>query len=129
MDCKKGDINNQGKEEDRIMLHEDGTYCYPCETAKYEIMEFGSVMPQVETGMVISQVTGIEEYDPVIHKYIGCGQPKGEFQYSYIHRVRVHPIGYNYDNYDPQLNQGLNGIDYYIIDEILETKENPNSIM
>lgn len=127
MNIKKGDINNQGNPKDRIILNNDGDYCYPCEQAKYEVVEIGTIIPTLETGMVISQITGTEAYDPVIHRYIGCGND--EFEFPYIHRVRVHPIGYNYDNYHPQMSQGLNGIDYYAIDEIIETRENPNSTL
>lgn len=125
----KGNIHNQGKEENRITISEDGDYCYPCSKATYSIIEFGSVDPQLETGMIISTITSEKiEYDTGINRYIGCGLPKGEFQYPYIYRCRVHPIGYNYDNYHEEI-EDLNGIDYYAIDEILEKVENPNSTL
>ena len=125
----KGNINNQGKVEDRITISKDGDYCYPCMKAKYDILEFGSVHPNLETGMIVSTITNNEiEYDCGVNRYIGCGMPKGNFEYPYIYRVRVHPIGYNYDHYDPQIAD-LNGIDYYAIDEVLEKMENPKSTL
>ena len=125
----KGNINNQGKKEDRIIISKDGDYCYPCSKAIYEIMEFGSVAPTLEKGMIISTITNENiEYDTGINRYIGCGLPKGNFEYPYNYRVRVHPIGYNYDGYHEEI-EDLNGIDYYVIDEIPERVENPNSTL
>lgn len=125
----KGNINNQGNKEDRIILSEEGDYCYPCSKATYSILEFGSVAPNLKQGMIISTITDETiEYDTGINRYIGCGLPKGKFQYPYNYRVRVHPIGYNYDGYHEEIKE-LNGIDFYAIDEILEKEENPNSTM
>lgn len=119
MDFQKGNINNQGKEEDRIQLSEDGDYCYPYSKAIYIILEFGSVDGNLKQGNIISTITSKNiEYDTGVNRYIGCGLPKGEFKYPYHYRCRVHPIGYNYDSYHPQIDD-LNGIDYYVIDEII----------
>ena len=123
----KGNINNQGNKEDRITISKDGDYCYPYSKATYSIMEFGSVEPNLQEGMIISTITSNNiEYDTGVNRYIGCGLPKGQFQYPYTYRVRVHPIGYNYDGYHEEI-EDLNGIDYYAIDEILEKIENESS--
>ena len=53
----KGNINNQGNKEDRILLSEEGDYCYPCSKATYSILEFGSVAPNLKQGMIISTIT------------------------------------------------------------------------
>ena len=123
----KGDINNQGKKEDRIILSEDGDYCYPYQKAIFTIMEFGSINPNLQQGNIISTITGEVEYDTGINRFIGCGLPKGEFEYPYHYRVRVHPIDYNYDQYLAEAEDGFFGFDYYAIDEILEKVENPKS--
>lgn len=128
MDFNKGDINNQGKEEDRITISKDGDYLYPYSKAIYEIMEFGSVHPQLQEGMLISTATGEMEYDSGIHRFIGHGQPKGNFEFPYNYRARVHPVGYNYDGYEEGIPIA-HGFDYYMIDEILERVENPNSTL
>ena len=129
MDFFKGDIKHQGKEEDRIVISNDGDYCYPYSKAKYEIMEFGSVHPNLEQGMIISTATGEIEYDIGINRFIGCGQPKGNFEYPYIYRCRVHPIGYNYDQYIEGATEGFHGFDFYAIDEVLNKEDNPNSTL
>lgn len=121
----KGDINNQGKKEDRIIISKDGDYLYPNSKAIYTIMEFGSMHPQLQNGMIISTATGTSEYDSGTHCFIGCGMPKGNFEYPYHYRARVHPIGYNYDGYDEKVPIAY-GFDYYEIDEIIEKTENPN---
>ena len=121
----KGDINNQGKKEDRIIISKDGDYLYPNSKAIYTVMEFGSMHPQLQRGMIISTATGTTEYDSGTHCFIGCGIPQGNFEYPYIYRVRVHPIGYNYDGYDEKVPIAY-GFDYYEIDEIIEKVENQN---
>ena len=123
----KGNINNQGNEQDRIIINKDGDYLYPYSKAIYDVLEFGSVHPQLEKGMVISTINKEIEYDGGIHRFIGCGIPKGTIQYPYLYRVRVHPIGYNYDQYLAEVEDGFFGFDYYMIDEILEKVENPKS--
>lgn len=129
MNIKKGDINNQGKEEDRIQLSEDGDYCYPYSKAIYTIIEFGSVDPNLQQGNIISTINKPIEYDTGINRFIGCGMPKGNFEYPYHYRCRVHPIGYNYDQYIAEIEDGFFGFDYYAIDEILERSENPKSTL
>lgn len=125
----KGNINNQGNKEDQITISEDGDYLYPYNKAIYTVIEFGSVHPNLETGMIISTITSEKiEYDTGINRYIGCGLPKGEFEYPYTYRCRAHPIGYNYDNYHEDI-EDLNGIDYYAIDEVISKEENPNSTL
>jgi len=125
----KGDINNQGKKEDRIILSEDGDYCYPYQKAIFTIMEFGSIDPNLQQGNIISTITGEVEYDTGINRFIGCGMPKGNFEYPYHYRCRVHPIGYNYDQYIAEIEDGFFGFDYYAIDKILERSENPKSTL
>lgn len=129
MDFNKGDIDNQGNEQDRIIISEDGDYLYPCSKAIYTVFEFGSVHPQLEVGAIISTINKDIEYDGGIHRFIGCGMPKGNFEYPYIYKARVHPIGYNYDEYMDGVEDGFFGFDYYEIDEILSKEENPNSTL
>ena len=81
----KGNIHNKGNEQDRIILNEDGDYLYPYSKAIYDILEFGSVHPQLEKGMIISTINKEIEYDGGIHRFIGCGMPKGTIQYPYIY--------------------------------------------
>ena len=77
MDYEKGNINNQGNKEDRILLSEEGHYCYPCSKATYSILEFGSVTPHLKKGMIISTITDETiEYNTGINRYIGLGCQK-----------------------------------------------------
>ena len=110
-DFQKGNINNQGKEEDRFYLDQE-TYLYPRQKYIVTILEFGTHNDELEVGDIISTSTGKHPYDT------GCNIFTDSDDYPFQYRVSCHPIGSNYDQYLEEVDD-LCGFDYYVIDDIL----------
>lgn len=123
MPLNKGNLHNQGKESDRFYFNKDqNLYMYPCQKYIVEIFSFGSYNDNLEVGDVISTATGKVPYDMGSNLF-SAHTVGEEVDYPCNYTVRCHPIGYNYDTYLEDADEGFHGYDYYVVDEILESSK------